>query len=285
MCGAMPISAMPVALDLRKSWMRQGGMLTASGPRPAALACPCAAVSISSRVAANPCTGVWRPGPPPARERVLTPAELRAFWAATDRVGEPFGAALKLLLLTGARRDEVAGMRKQELSEDGATWTLPGERTKNHRAHVVPLPPLAQRILADVPHIEGPFVFTTTGKKPISGFSRMKARLDGLMLAAAQEQAKAAGRVPDAVSIPPWRVHDLRRSAATGMAELGIAPHIVEACLNHVSGARAGVAGVYNRATYAAEKETALMRWAAHVEALVSGQPSNVVSLPVRERV
>jgi integrase len=104
-------------------------------------------------------------------------------------------------------------------------------------------------------------VFTTTGRSPVSGWSKIKRRLD------------------EAMKIPPWRLHDLRRTAATGMAEIGIAPHIVEAALNHVSGAKAGVAGTYNRAAYADEKRAALERWALHVQGLVSERPANVVKM------
>jgi integrase len=214
------------------------------------------------RVEKNPCAGVHRPETPRARDRVLTDAEIKAFWSAAD--AEQFGALLKLLLLTGCRLNEVAGMRRAELSEDGATWTIPGERTKNHRTHVVPLPPMAREMIASVAG-EGSLVFTTTGNSPVSGWSKIKNRLD------------------KAMKIPLWRFHDLRRTAATGMAELGIAPHIVEAALNHISGARAGVAGTYNRAAYAAEKKAALERWAAHVAGLVSDRKAKVVALRRQE--
>ena len=151
-------------------------------------------------------------------------------------------------------------MRRDELV--AGLWTQPGSRTKNHREHKVPLPSLAQTIMEGMPRIAGSdFVFTATGE-PLSGWSKMKKRLDGHMQASA-----------------PWRLHDLRRTAATGMAELGIAPHIIEACLNHVSGAKAGVAGIYNRAKYRAGEAAALARWAAHVEGLVSGAPAKVVPL------
>ena len=216
------------------------------------------------KVDKNPCIGVHRPDAPKARDRVLTDAEIVAFWHACDKaVGDPFGQLLKLLLLTGSRLNEVAGMTRAELSEDGTTWSLPGKRTKNGRPHVVPLPPLARAVLATVKPIAGKagLVFSTTGDTPVSGWSKIKGRLDEVM------------------KIPPWRLHDLRRTAATGMAEIGIAPHIVEAALNHISGARAGVAGTYNRAAYALEKKAALERWAEHVEGLVSGRPANVVSL------
>jgi integrase len=176
-------------------------------------------------------------------------------------VGEPFGAALKLLLLTGARLNEVSDMTRAELNDDGV-WSISGARTKNKRPHIVPLPPLARDILEHVPRIEGTFVFTTNGRSPISGWSKIKERLDELM-----------------GDPPHWRLHDLRRTAATTMAEIGVMPHIVEAALNHISGAKASVAGVYNRAAYAPEKKAALERWAAHIEGITSGRPNTVVPL------
>src|SRR5262249_18458842 len=156
------------------------------------------------------------------------------FWKATEAVGEPFVGLLRLLLLTGCRLNEVAGMRHSEIQEDGTQWLIPGERTKNHRPHVVPLSPLARDLLAGAKRIEGcSFVCSTTGSSAVSGWTKIKGRLDAAMKPAL-----------------PWVLHDLRRTTATGMADIGIAPHIVEAVLNHVSGARAGVAGTYNRALY-----------------------------------
>jgi integrase len=210
------------------------------------------------RVSQNPCKDVHRPEASRARDRVLTDTEIVKFWRATEADPMEFSALLKLLLLTGCRLNEVAGMTRAELSDDGATWNIPGARTKNKRPHVVPLAPLARKMVGS--GSEG-FVFTTTGRSPVSGWSKIKRRLD------------------EAMKIPPWRLHDLRRTAATGMAEIGIAPHIVEAALNHISGAKAGVAGTYNRAAYAPEKRAALERWASHVQGLVSERPANVVKM------
>jgi integrase len=214
------------------------------------------------RLQANPCDGVARPQPPRARDRVLTNAEVVKFWRAAESMRKEFGVLLQLLLLTGCRLSEVAEMRRDELRDEGAgvMWVIPGTRTKNKREHIVPLPPMACELLASVPMTDG-YVFTTDGAHPVSGWSKIKRRLDAAM------------------KVPAWRLHDLRRTAATGMAGLGIAPHIVEAVLNHISGARAGVAGVYNRAAYAAEKKMALERWAGHVAGLVGGTPANVISL------
>jgi integrase len=219
------------------------------------------------RIDVNPCAGVARPEMPKARDRVLSDAEIVKFWKASSAVGEPAGGLLRLLLITGARLDEVSGMTRAELSEDGSMWNLPGARTKNHRAHLVPLPLLAREILQGVRqvHTKEGFVFSRNGRRPIFIGSKIKARLDNLI-----------------GEIPPWRVHDLRRTAATGMAEIGIAPHVVEAVLNHVSGAKASVAGTYNRAAYGPEKKHALERWAAHVEGLVSGKSGSIT--PIHDR-
>jgi integrase len=208
----------------------------------------------------NPCVGVHRPDPSTARDRVLTDAEIVKFWAATDTIGGSFTPLLQLLLLTGSRLNEVAGMRREELSDDGLSWNIPGSRTKNHRPHVVPLAPMARDILKNVSAKAG-LLFTTTGRSPVSGFSKIKGRLDNSML------------------IPAWRLHDLRRTCATGMAGIGVPPHVVEACLNHVSGAKAGVAGTYNRAAYEPEKRAALERWADHIAGIVSGRAAKVVAL------
>ncbi|MFZ1148381.1 MAG: tyrosine-type recombinase/integrase, partial [Xanthobacteraceae bacterium] len=217
------------------------------------------------RLSQNPCTGVARPDTPEKRDRVLSDAEIIALWRAADVERSEFGAPLKLLLLTGSRLNEVTGMRRAELSDDGATWTLPKERVKNRRTHVVPLPPLARTLIESVP-TTGDLVFTTDGAHPVVIGSKIKHRLDAAM------------------NCPPWRIHDLRRTAATGLAEIGIAPHIVEACLNHISGAKAGVAGVYNRAAYAPEKAAALIRWATHVDGLVSGRTADVTPMTPKAR-
>jgi integrase len=215
------------------------------------------------RVAANPMVNLYGPGPAQARDRVLTGAEIGKFWAATDTISEPFGSVLRLLLITGARLDELASLRWEELSETGDALNIPGSRTKNKRPFVIPLPPLAREIIAGISRIEGcPYAFSTNGLTPISGWSKTKRRLDA-----------ALGDVPH------FRIHDLRRTAATQMAEIGIAPHIVEACLNHISGAKASVAGTYNRAAYAAEKKAALERWAAHLENLTADRPADVVPI------
>src|SRR5262249_22788969 len=169
-----------------------------------------------------------------------------------------------LLLLTAQRRDEVGGMRWSELDlDEQRTWTIPGSRSKNGKAHVVHLSSFAIETLDRLPQLdESEFVFTTNGRTPVSGFSVAKARLDALM-----------------GETPWWTLHDLRRSAASGMARLGIAPHVVDKILNHQSGTIRGVAAVYNRFEYLPERAAALDAWSRFVEALVRPVPSNVVSL------
>jgi integrase len=229
------------------------------------------------RVAVNPMIGVKRPGPPKSRDRKLENSEIILFWKGCDEIGGPFGALFKTLLLTGCRLREPAGMDRTELG-DNNVWEVPGSRTKNHLPFLVPLPPLALEIINSLPAAIGGsnsgLVFTTNGKTPISGFSKAKKALDTAM-------AKIAGK-----PIAEFRLHDLRRTFSTTLNEspddggLGISPHVVEACLNHVSGvARSGVAGTYNRALYLAEKRVALDRWANHIQGLVEGRKANVVSI------
>jgi integrase len=219
------------------------------------------------KVTTNPCLGAYVPPAPASRERVLTSDEIVKFWKACD--AEPLvGGLLKILLLTGCRLREASGMARSELSSDGAVWTLPPSRTKNKRPHSTFLPPLARELIGSVLNTGGDLIWTTTGVSPVSGWNSVKRRLDARM-----------------EGVPAWRLHDLRRTCATGMAEIGIAPHIVEACLNHVSGAKAGVAGVYNRAAYSAEKKIALERWADHVIALVEGREATVVPLRRARRI
>jgi integrase len=172
-------------------------------------------------------------------------------------------------MLTGQRRTEVAGMRWREIDMDARIWTLPADRTKNHHEHLVPLSDPVVDILCERQSeqaqigMDTPLVFTSTGTSPFSGWSRSKARLDGR------------------ANVVSWTLHDLRRTLVTRMAEdLRIAPHVVEAVVNHVSGTRAGVAGVYNRALYLDERRAALDAWAGYVLRLVGEfEADNVVEL------
>ena len=204
----------------------------------------------------NPLDGIKPPAPERARDRVLTDNEIRLFWQASLGMEYPFGPLYRVLLLTGQRLREVAEMTWLEVDDD--TWTLPASRSKNGDEHVVPLSPEVVAILQALPRI-GRFIFTTTGNSPVSGFTRAKARADRLMIEAANRDLTAGS---DPAMIPPFTIHDLRRTAATGMAGLRFPPHVVEAVLNHRSGTRRGVAGVYNRFDYAEEKRRALEAWA-----------------------
>jgi integrase len=206
-------------------------------------------------IVASPCAGVRPPTPELSRDRVLSDAELRDVWIAAGKVGGPYGTLVKLLALTGQRRDEVASMAWTELDLDAGSWSLSATRVKNGKAHIVSLSDPAVAILRSLPRLSDTFVLTSNGRTAATSFSRNKRKLDVLL------PAKMA----------PWRVHDLRRSVATKMADLDVAPHIVEAVLNHASGHKAGTAGVYNRARYEAQKREALDRWGAHVTALVAG--------------
>ncbi len=200
------------------------------------------------KVEENPVIGTRAPAKDVKRERVLSASELSAIWhGAPD--GD-FGNILKMLILTGLRRDEVAEMRWSELHFGEAIWKIPGARTKNKLPHEVPLSSPAIEILQRIPQRADRDLVFGSGKGGFSGFSKAKKRLD------------ISTKVSD------WRLHDIRRSVATGMASIGIMPHIVEAALSHISGHKASVAGIYNRATYTTEKRDALDRWSSYVTAL-----------------
>jgi integrase len=207
---------------------------------------------------------MFKPKKAEARHRVLTDDEIKKVWRAFDRVGHPFGTIAKLLLMTGQRRAEVSGMRWSELSEDLATWNLPAARTKNKLPHSITLPGASRKIVKAVPRIAGrDFLFSTTGSTAVSGWSKAKREID------------AAAVKP----LPEWRIHDLRRTAASGMQKLGVRSEVVERALNHKSGSFAGVAGIYQRDPMTAEVRTALETWASHVTALAEGKPAKVVNI------
>jgi integrase len=227
---------------------------------------------------ASPVTGTAKADEGGPRERVLTQAELAEVWAALPQ--DQFGDIVRLLILTAQRREEIGSLHWSEVDLDRAVITLPPSRTKNRRQHEIPLSPEASAILKALaptttsvvairPKRE--FIFGI-GKGGFSGWSDCKARLDARIA----QQRKEAGAKPMA----SWRLHDLRRTAATLMAEkLGILPHIIEAVLNHVSGAKSGIAGVYNRATYANDMRNALCKWADYLDEITSPARQKVVSV------
>lgn len=200
------------------------------------------------RLPGNPFAGLPIPAAVVARERVLSPEEVGRIWNAAKAMGEPWGPLFRLLLLTLARREEVAGMRWGELSPDLSTWTIPGERMKRGAAHVVALSEPAREALRAVTRIKGQdLVFSTTRKTPVSGFTKAKAALD--------KAAKVTG----------WRLHDIRRSGVSALAAMGFNPVVADLLLAHRPATLSAVARVYQRHDYAAEREAALKAWAAHV--------------------
>ncbi len=227
----------------------------------------------------SPCDGVMARSAEAPRDMVLDDPELRLIWKAADMLGWPFGPIVRLLLLTGARRGEVVGMRWDEVDLEKKLWSLPAARVKNKRAHALPLSSASIDILKDLPRIENDdgIVFparidrrTNRGKSaiPVSGFSRAKLRLDNAIA--------ELGPVP----LAQWGFHDLRRSCASGMARLGIELHVIERALNHVSGSFGGIVGVYQKHKFEDAMRRAMEAWAAHVERIASGgAASNVVEL------
>jgi integrase len=207
---------------------------------------------------ANPATFTNK-NPEEARTRVLSMAELKTIWCALPN-GD-FGDVVKLLMLTAQRAREISNLQWDELDLNRNIITLPPARTKNRRWHTVHIASTAAAILKTrTPNVGRDFVFGT-GQHGFSGWSKAKARLD--------EKLKLA----------PWIIHDLRRAAATHMGEIGILPHIVEACLGHVSGAKAGIAGRYNKAAYESEKAIAFARWSEHLMATIEGRDTNITPL------
>jgi integrase len=163
-------------------------------------------------------------------------------------MGWPFGPLFQLLLVLGQREDEIAGMRWSDLDLVRGVWTLPREASKSDRLNQVPLPALARQIIEQLPRTGSELVFSTTGSTPVSGFSKAKKRCDQLS------------------GVTGWRLHDLRRTVASGMARLKVEPWVVEKVLNHQTGQLSGVAGVYNRWGYFDEKQEALERWATDLQ-------------------
>lgn len=208
-------------------------------------------------IPSSPTDRIKSPHPEVKRDRVLTEEELRRVLRALDVEEGVFAPIIRIMLLTGQRRAEVAGMcwsELRDLDSDNALWEIPGHRTKNKHAHLVPLSPAIRNLLLGLPRT-GDLVFTTTGETPVSGFGKVKARLD------ARIDSMRQGDSPKAFS--SWTLHDLRRTMVTVMNEkLGVTPHVVEAVVNHISGlAKAGVAGVYNRALYLEDRRRALNAW------------------------
>jgi integrase len=185
-----------------------------------------------------------------ARDRILTDEELAKVIVAARKIGGPYGGITELLALTGQRREEVARVKWEEIDLVRRVWTLPKSRTKNAKAHVVHLSQPSLRILKSTDKRTG-FVFSSDGAKPFSVFSRAKRHLDQLS------------------GVTGWRLHDLRRTCVSGMARLGIAPHVADKILNHQGGTISGIAAVYQRHEFLSERQEALDRWGAHVVSIL----------------
>lgn len=219
-------------------------------------------------IAASPMEELTPPEPIKARDRILTPSEIKLLWEASLSMGYPFGDIHRLLLLTAQRRDEVAGMRRQELDLDKGEWIIPASRTKNGKEHLVHLSLQAIEIIQGI-STKGDLVFTNTKKTAVSGFSNAKEALDRRCAILTEGQPQNFSS--------EFRIHDLRRTAASGMAELGFQPHIVERVLNHISGAQGGLVGVYQRFEYAEERRKAMEAWGSHVVQLLTNEPRRIV--------
>ena len=204
----------------------------------------------------NPLIGAFKPARPEARDRALSDAEIATVWRALE--DDDYGKVVKLLLLTGCRREEIGGMRRSEFSVDGSTWTLPKERSKNGRAHTLPVTPMMKKVIDSIPMRESGFLFGH--KHGFTSWSRGKEALD------------------ERLELQPWSTHDIRRSVASGMGDIGIQPHIVELILNHQSGHRRGVAGIYNKSPYEREVGAAMGLWSDHVCSLIEGGERKIVA-------
>lgn len=213
------------------------------------------------------------------RDRVLSDRELRDIWEASGEVGYPFGHIVRFLMLTAQRRGEVVNMEWDQYNDKTHLWTIPRENTKSDRQHEVPLSALAVSTLEACRPL-GIFIFTSMGEKPFENVSRGKAELDRLIKKARKERGE--------LNIGAWRLHDLRRTAASGIARLGVAPHVIEKVLNHTSGIISGVAAVYNRHQYTKEVGEALELWESHINEILEKDfdvDTNVSKLVVPRKI
>lgn len=211
------------------------------------------------KLASNPCRDAGRPAKPKARDRVLTENEMAALWRVVDAQAEPWRSAVKLLILTGQRKSEVFEARRAEFDLKAALWTIPAERAKNGVAHIVPLSEAAKNVLEAIEEVQGSrMLFPADGnpENPASGISK------------AVERIRAGVKAELGEDTAGWSLHDIRRTVATGLQRLGIRFEVTEAVLNHVSGSKGGVAGVYQRYGWSNEKKAALDAWALEVERL-----------------
>jgi integrase len=208
-------------------------------------------------IEADPAAHVEKPATETRRYRVLSDAELAAIWRACDELGFPFGSAVQMLALTGARREEMLALRWSEVDFDHASIRLAADRVKGGQARMIPLVPLAEGLLRALPRLaEGDCVFSLSGRRPFANVGRAKARLD-------QVVASSSG-----APLSSWRLHDLRRTVATGLQRLGVRLEVTETVLGHISGSRAGVVGIYQRHHFQDEARAALVAWAEYLARL-----------------
>lgn len=228
-------------------------------------------------VRVNPISGIEAPAPEVSRDRVLSDTELVEVWHASAKLLPAWKAAVRLLILTAQRRNEVGGMLVDELHMPSSLWTIKAERSKNGNADLTQLSQRALAELAEVPKFEGcPYVLSNDGKRPVGGWSKLKTALDKAILEARQAAVAAMGGDPAKVQpMEPWRLHDLRRTAATGMARLGAQPHVLDRVLHH-SPRQQGILGHYNMFDYFPERLEALTKWSAKIDELLltAGQQS-----------
>ena len=214
------------------------------------------------RLDSNPCRDAGRPPAPKARDRVLSDRELAVLWDALGNEHEPWTSAIRLLILTGQRRNEVYSAEWVEFDTKQRTWTIPAARAKNGKTHIVPLSDFALNIIEKLERTGTSSKLFPAKSSPhngASGFSKVQARLRSAV-------EKKLGNVDE------WRLHDLRRTVATGLQRIGVRLEVTEAVLNHVSGSQAGIVGVYQRYNFSSEKRSALDAWADEVQRILQSE-------------
>jgi integrase len=265
-----PLHSMPIDTVKRKdiasclvAISRKNGSVTAARAR-ASLSAFFTWAMQAGLTEMNPVIGAIQPKDSEGRSRVLSDAELAALWQASG--DDEYGRIIKLLILTGARRAEIGGLRWSELNADAGSWTLPSERSKNKHAHTLPLPAVAWDIIKAVPRlVHRDQLFGVSAEEGFTDWGVSKIELD------TDERLK--GKMTE-----PWVLHDIRRTVATKIADLGVQPHIIEQVLNHQGGHKRGVAGIYNRSSYDREVRAALVLWADHLRTLVEGGERKVLA-------